>query len=67
VTETFEAFDVITGEALGFEAVKKVGAQIGVLPTLFQEIVENYQDGTADGDESAFLAPGRTPRAILCW
>jgi hypothetical protein len=36
VNETFEAFDVITGEALGFKAVKEVGAQIRVLATLFQ-------------------------------
>jgi hypothetical protein len=36
-----KAFDVITGETLGFEAVKKVGAQIRILPAVFQEIVGN--------------------------
>jgi hypothetical protein len=57
MTKLLEAIDVITGEAFGFEAVKKVAAQIRILSTLFQEIVENYQHGMPDGDESAFLAP----------
>jgi hypothetical protein len=57
VSEILKAFDVITGETLGFEAVKKVGAQIRILPTLLQEIVENYQNGVRHSDESAFLAP----------
>ena len=60
-----ETIDVITGEALGFEAVKKVGAQIRILPTFFQEIVENYQDGMPDGDQSAFLASASYQASVL--
>jgi hypothetical protein len=51
-----KAIDLITGEALGFEAVKKVVAQIRIVLTLFQEIVEDYQNGMPHGDASAFLA-----------
>ena len=65
MTKLLEAIDVITRKALGFEAVKKVGAQIRILPTLFQEIVENYQDGMPDGDESAFLAPASHQASVL--
>src|SRR5439155_21731997 len=65
MTKLLEAIDVITRKALGFEAVKKVGAQIRILPTLFQEIVENYQDGMPDGDESAFLSPASHQASVL--
>jgi len=41
VSERLKAMDVITGEALGFGAVKEVVAQIGIVLTLFQEIVED--------------------------
>ncbi len=36
MTETFETFDVITGEPLGFKTVKEIGAQIRILTALFQ-------------------------------
>src|SRR5262249_18933827 len=60
-----KAIDVITGEALGFEAVKKVVAQIRIVPALFQEIVENYQNGMPHGDESAFLASASGQASVL--
>jgi hypothetical protein len=51
VSEMLKALEVITGEALGFEAVKKVVAQIRIVRTVFQEIVENYQNGMPHADE----------------
>lgn len=34
------------GEVLGSEAVEEVGVRIRILPALFGEIGENYQNGT---------------------
>jgi hypothetical protein len=63
VSEMLKALEVITGEALGFEAVKKVVAQIRIVRTVFQEIVKNYQNGMPHGDESTFLASASCPPA----
>jgi len=38
MTKLLEAFDVITGQTLGFEAIEEVTAQINVAGSVFQKV-----------------------------
>ena len=50
VTQTFEAFDQITLQALRFQPIEIVGSQIGVLHFVFQYVKDDHQQRVADGD-----------------
>jgi hypothetical protein len=38
MTKLLEAFDVITGQTLGFEAIEEVTAKINVAGSVFQKV-----------------------------
>ena len=44
MTKLLEAFDVITGQTLRFEAIEEVTAQITVAGSIFQKVVDDDQE-----------------------
>jgi hypothetical protein len=43
VTEPFETLDVVTGQALRFETVEEIAAQVGVVRSCSHHVIENDQ------------------------
>jgi hypothetical protein len=65
MTKLLEAFDVITGQTLGFEAIEEVTAQINVAGSVFQK-VKGERGQECGGSTSGAEVPGVTWLESMC-